>query len=45
MVGYLHVLKSMDLPPEEMSQIITALWKSALRSKQVIDSVHHYLAE
>jgi light-regulated signal transduction histidine kinase (bacteriophytochrome) len=44
MVGYIHLLKSMDLPPEEREQIITALWKSALRSKQVIDSVHHYLA-
>ena len=45
MVGYLNVLRSMDLPREEVDQILTALWKSALRSKRVIDSVHHYLAE
>jgi len=45
MVGYLNVLRSMDLPREEVDQILTALWKSALRSKHVIDSVHHYLAE
>lgn len=45
MTGYLNVLKSMDLPPDEMQDIIAVLWNSVSHSKNIVDSVYHYFSE
>ena len=45
MTGYLNVLRTMDLPLEERQQIISVLWNSVLYSKNIVDSVDHYLSE
>ena len=45
MAGYLNVLRSMDLPPEERQDIIAVLWNSVSHSKSIVDSVYHYFSE
>ena len=45
MTGYLNVLKTVDLSPEERQQIISVLWNSVLHSKNIVDAVDHYLSE
>jgi len=44
MAGYLNVLRTVDLSPEERQQIISVLWNSVLHSKNIVDSIDHYLS-
>ncbi|MEP6894666.1 MAG: hypothetical protein ABI986_03570 [Chloroflexota bacterium] len=43
--GYLNVLIETDVSPEQLEYIKNSLQRQALRSKDIVDSVYHYMAE
>jgi hypothetical protein len=45
MVGYLNVLIETDVSPEQLEYIKSSLQRYALRSKDIVDAVYHYMNE